>query len=256
MQTAFITGVGEGIGAALALHYASQGVRVLGVSRRPFPAALAGALAAEDYARIDLCASDAALQVQTFLDDRQVHALDILVHNAAAGWYGPPSSQCAESIDQLLLLNLYAPISLTHALLPRVRAVCGVIAFVSSVHSALPTPNFAVYTATKAGLDGFARNLRIEERGRVDVLVVWPGPTRTQMHAKSGLPSQRTCSERYADPEAVAAAIATAIRRRRSRVIGFNNRLLRWAALHIEALLQTAMIAMAKRRLHSSSGGG
>jgi NAD(P)-dependent dehydrogenase (short-subunit alcohol dehydrogenase family) len=90
MQTAFITGVGEGIGAALALHYASQDVRVLGVSRRPFPAALAGALAAEDYARIDLCASDAALQVQTFLDDRQVHALDILVHNAAAGWYGPP----------------------------------------------------------------------------------------------------------------------------------------------------------------------
>ncbi|MCS6828572.1 MAG: SDR family NAD(P)-dependent oxidoreductase [Caldilinea sp.] len=248
MQTAFITGISEGIGAALALHYASQDVRVLGVSRRPFPAALADALAAEDYARIDLCASDAALKVRAFLDDRRVYGLDVLVHNAAVGWYGPLSDQCAESIDQLLYLNLYAPVSLTHALLPRLRAARGVIAFVSSVHSALPTPDFAVYTATKAGLDGFARSLRVEERGRVDVLVVWPGPTRTRMHLKSGVPSQRIRSDRYASPEVVAAAIATAIRRRRSHVIGFNNRLLRWAALHFEALIQRAMIALAKRR--------
>jgi short-subunit dehydrogenase len=255
MQTVFITGVSEGIGAALALHYAAQGARVLGVSRRPRPATLDGSLTPEDYACIDLGEPDAPTAVQTFLQRRQVHTLDILVHNAAAGWYGSPTQQSSASIDQLLQLNLYAPIALTHMLLPRLRAAHGVIAFISSVHSALPTPDFALYTATKAGLDGFARALRIEERGKVDVLVVWPGPTRTSMHAKSGVPPERIHNKHYASPEAVAAAVAVAIQRRRSCAVGAGNTLLRWAALHLEAPLQTMMIAWARRRSLRKAGG-
>lgn len=255
MQTVLITGVSEGIGAALAIHYAAQGARVLGVSRRPWPERLAGSLAAEDYARIDLGEPDAPTAMQAFLQRRQVHTLDVLIHNAAAGWYGAPAQQDSASIDYLLQVNLYAPIGLTHVLLPRLRVARGVIVFISSVHSALPTPDFALYTATKAGIDGFARGLRIEEHGKVDVLVVWPGPTRTQMHAKSGVPPERLRNRRYASPEAVAVAIATAIQRRRSCAVGIGNELLRWMALHLEAPLQAMMVAWVRRRSSGKAEG-
>jgi short-subunit dehydrogenase len=155
----------------------------------------------------------------------------------------------------LLSVNLYAPIALSHALLNRVRAVHGVIAFVSSVHSTLPTPDFAVYTATKAALDGFARSLRVEERGAVDVVVIWPGPTRTQMQAKAGMPPDRIHSERYPTPAAVAASAAAAIERRQSRTLGAGNRLLRALSIHARPLTDSLLPAAAGRSSHGGQGG-
>lgn len=248
METVLITGASDGIGCALAIRCASSGARVFGIGRRAFPATLQNSIAPTDYLSLDLQRDDCAAVVSAFLDTRQATRLDALVHNAAVGWYGAPAQQNSASIDELLRVNLYAPIALTHALLPRLRVAHGVVAFVSSVHSALPTPDFAVYGATKAGLDAFARNLRIEERGAVAVVVVWPGPTRTQMHARSGVPEECIHSRRYAAPEAVANQVMTAICSRQSRVVGMTNRIVRWAATHFEASLDAMLIARARRR--------
>lgn len=247
MPTVLITGASAGIGRSLALEYARAGVRVLGVGRRPFPPALAGYIEPDDYCTVDLGTSDAAAVVQRFLDSRGLAELDILVHNAAVGWYGPASQQTGASIDELLAVNLYAPIALTHGLLPRMRAAQGVIAFVSSLHSALPTPEFAVYTATKAALDGFARNLRLEEAGAVDVVVLWPGPTRTEMHRSSGVPQDRIEAARYAAPEDVARQMVAAIARRRSRAISSTGRALRWLAVRFEPQVDAATGIFARR---------
>ena len=161
MLTVLITGASAGIGRALAVEYARSGARVLGIGRRLFPAALVELIQPDDYCALYLGRADADAVVHDFLNGRGVTSLDILVHNAALGWYGPAAQQGAASIDELLTVNLYAPIALTHARLPRVRAAQGSIAFVSSLHSVLPTPDFAVYTATNAALDGFARNLQL-----------------------------------------------------------------------------------------------
>jgi short-subunit dehydrogenase len=130
------------------------------------------------------------------------------------------------------------------------------VAFVSSVHSALPTPEFAVYTATKAALDGFARSLRAEERGALDVIVLWPGPTRTQMHAKSGVPPAQLRPGAYPPPEQVAAQAAEAIARRRSQALGGRNRLLRAAAVHGEALVDSLLRTLARRRPRDAGAAG
>ena len=254
VQTILITGASDGIGQALALRYAAAGVRVLGIGQRVFPSSLAGSVAPTDYAAIDLGADDCVAAVRAFLDLRQVTHLDILVHNAACGWYGVPVQQDNASIDRLLDVNLYAPIALTHALLPRLRLADGVVAFVSSVHSVLPTPDFAVYTATKAGLDGFARSLRLEERRAVDVIVLWPGPTRTQMHTRSGVPAARIRPERFASPDTVAQAMMNAIQRRRSRAVGLGNRLLRWVALRFDTPLDALLAMLARRRTPPKMG--
>jgi short-subunit dehydrogenase len=195
---------------------------------------------------LDVAAPAAGAELRRFLAARGIDGLDVTIHNAAQGWYGAIEAQEPAAIDQLLHVNLYAPIALTHALLEHARAVRGVIAYVSSVHSALPAPQFAVYTATKAALDGFARSLRVEEQGRVDVIVIWPGPTRTGMHAKSGVPAERLRTTRYPQPQQVAAAALAALDRRRSRVLGPGNRLLRAAATHGEQVLDTLLLAQAR----------
>ncbi|MBK8050752.1 MAG: SDR family NAD(P)-dependent oxidoreductase [Anaerolineales bacterium] len=253
MQIILITGVNDGIGHALAIQYAASGARVLGVGRSALPESLAGSVHSDDYCAADLGEAGAAQKVQSFLDARGVTGLDVIIHNAAVGWYGAVQNQSSASIRELLSVNLSAPITLTHALLPRVCAARGAIAFVSSVHSVLPTPDFAVYTATKAALDGFARNLRLEVGNAVDVLVFWPGPTRTQMHVKSGIPKEKIYPERYASPEAVAAQIITGIRRRRSQALGPINQVLRWCASHFEFLVDTAMVTVARRARYEKS---
>ncbi|MFN3980689.1 MAG: SDR family NAD(P)-dependent oxidoreductase [Caldilinea sp.] len=246
-QTILITGVSDGIGRALAVQFAAHGARVLGVGRRSFPDALAASVAPEDYCVADLADADATGAIVDFLAARRATLLDVLVLNAAIGYYGAPTHQSSGSIDALLQVNLEAPIALTHALLPWLRNMRGLVAFVSSVHSALPTPDFAVYTATKAGLDGFARNLRLEEQGAVDVIVLWPGPTRTQLHIRSGVPPEHIHADRYASPEQVAHELFAAIQRRRSRAIGLSNRILRWVAVHFEAQIDAALVRMAQR---------
>lgn len=60
VPTVLITGASAGIGCALAVEYARAGARVLGVGRRPFPAALAGHMAPEDYCAVDLRRSEAS----------------------------------------------------------------------------------------------------------------------------------------------------------------------------------------------------
>jgi short-subunit dehydrogenase len=105
MTTVLITGVTDGIGRALAQHYASAGV---------FPPAA--------YCQIDRAQPDAGRVVANFLDALGIDQLDVLIHNSAAGWYGPVVEQPAACIDELLSVNLRAPVALTHALLPQLAA--------------------------------------------------------------------------------------------------------------------------------------
>lgn len=201
MTAVLITGVTDGTGRALAQHYMAAGVQVVGVGRRPLAAAPPGAFPPGAYCQADLAQPSAAEAVGSFLDAQGIDRLDALIHNAAVGWYGAVAAQSPASIDELLAVNLRAPVALTHALLPRLTAARGVVAFVSSVHAALPAPEFAVYTASKAALDGFARSLRIELAGQVEVLTLWAGATRTGMHTKAGVPAGRLPVERFPTAE-------------------------------------------------------
>jgi short-subunit dehydrogenase len=247
MPTILTTGVTDGIGRALARHYAAAGARVLGIGRRPLDATPSGIFTPDTYCLADLAQPESAEIICGFLDNQGVDRLDLLVHNAGMGWYGPISEQTQESISELLAVNLRTPIALTHALLPRLAAARGTVAFVSSVHATLPTPEFAVYTATKAALDGFARSLRIELAGTVNVLTLWAGATRTGMHDKSGVPAGRLKVERFPSAEVTAAGIAAAIDRRSCASIGAGNSLMHWAGTHLETLVDGVMIAAGRR---------
>lgn len=234
--TVLITGASDGIGLALAQRYRSHGARVLGVGRRP-AAELPG-----DYCRVDLTQPFAAAVVADFLRQRGVDALDQLIHCAGVGSYGPIEAQASGAIDTLLDTNLHAPIALTHALLPALAAAAGRVIFIGSVVAALPAPEYAVYGATKAAIEGFARSLRVELRGRVGVQVIHPGATRTGMHAKVGAPLERIGWRRFPPPERVAQQIVRASAGGAPiATIGLGNRLLRFAGRYLGGVAERAV---------------
>ena len=98
----------------------------------------------------------------------------------------PPLEEQADSLLNTLDVNLSAPIAITHALAPLLFAASnGKLAIIGST-SHKGVANFASYAASKAGLNGFARSLREEWKGGINVQIIHPGPTATGMHAKAG----------------------------------------------------------------------
>lgn len=238
-----ITGATDGIGRAMARLLQREGAALTLVGRRPLDALEDALYSRRTYCRADLEAPDASKRVAAFLDTAELGPIDLLVHNAGVGWYGDAAAELGARIRTTLDVNLWAPIALTHALLPRLAARDATIVFVSSVLADLPAADLASYAASKAALDGFARSLRVELRGRTRVVVAHPGGTATGMHAKAGVPLARQKRFRFPPAERVAARILKQARRgRRSPTVGTGNAVARFLGRHaarpLDALLR------------------
>jgi len=126
----------------------------------------------------------------------------------------------------VLDVNLRAPLLLTAGLLARGRvAPGGTLVFIASLSVFTGYPGAAVYAASKDGVAAYARSLRValEQRG-INVLTVFPGPTRTA-HARRYSPDNRREGRRMA-PERLAELLAVAVERRQATLIpGAGNRL-------------------------------
>ncbi len=245
-----ITGATDGLGLELARAYSKQGRRLILLGRRAMPQG-DPLFTKENYLRLDLTQSDCAKKVTDFLKARNIDRLSLCIMNAGTGYYGPASEQSLESIRDIVTVNLLAPMRLTRALLPFVApgesAVsesgngnrAGKIAFISSVMSSLPCPLYAVYGATKAGLDGFARNLRVEQKGRARIVLVRPGAIRTDMHRKLGMPLGEIKHDKFPPADQVAPKIIRYLESGgESTVIGAGNKILRFAGTNLRGLFR------------------
>lgn len=202
-KTILITGGHSGLGAALARHY-SGSARLLLTGSRPGADIPADQREPEDAAQ---SISDAVKQAGG--------RLDLAILNAGTGYFRAPSDENAALIRQTLDVNLAAPILIAQALLPFLEAAGGALALIGSTAKSGPA-GLASYAASKAGLDGFARALAAEWQGRVDVLMLHPGPVATGMQARAGL-DVKDRDRLFARPETMAALIARAISAKRRR---------------------------------------
>jgi len=179
-SVALVTGASSGIGREVARRLAAEGARVLAHGRNedalkeldatPLIADLARPGAGRALA-------EAALRVE--------ERVGIVVANAGLGWAGPFEEMPPAAIDELVAVNLTAPIELTRALLPTMNQ--GYLIFVTSIAGRMGVAGEAVYAATKAGLDSFAESLRFEMYGRdVRVGVVVPGVVETAFFERRG----------------------------------------------------------------------
>lgn len=222
-RSILITGATDGLGLELFRLFRRSGDRVFGLGRRlhdSFPH-----LSAENYLQVDLAAPNLAQRFQKAWEDVGSPTFDIVIHNAGVGYLGSLAEQSEMSVRDLVRVNLIAPILITRLLLPELLVSGGKLVFVSSVTASLPTPSFAAYGASKAALEGFARSLKVELAGRVQVQVIRPGATRTGMHQKVGMAKEKTL--RFASPEKVAREMFQAIQGRDSVVTpGLANKFL------------------------------
>ncbi len=125
------------------------------------------------------------VQVQAFIKSviKRFDRIDVLINNVGMGIDGVFSLMRAEDIQRALGVNLECPIHLTHAC-SRVMLSqgSGAIINISSVNALRGHAGVAVYSATKAALDGLTRSLARELGPRgVRVNSVAPGYFESDM---------------------------------------------------------------------------
>ncbi len=186
-----ITGGSSGIGFATAQALLARGARVFVTGRRPDALADAvhrlGASGGEVHAVVaDMATREGrALTLSAGLE--KLGALDILVNNAGGVRASPLEAITEDEIHAMIEVDLVAPILLTRAALPALRASGdALIVDISSVGALVGMPFYAVYAAAKAGLAHFGEGLRRELMGEhVGVLTVYPSGTDTPMMSSS-----------------------------------------------------------------------
>lgn len=238
-----ITGATDGIGLALARCYQVRNAHLVLVGRRALADLDPAFFNQTNYCQADLAQIEAAEQIHQFLQQHEIQTLDLLIQNAAIGYVGKVADQPAASTRQLLAVNLATPIALTQKLLPYLQQRRSKVVFISSVATALPTADYAVYTASKAALEGFARNLRIELGENPAVQVIYPGATRTAMHSKAGADPAQMNWQRFPPPAQTAAMMLEAIETNQTHAtLGLHNQIGRfagrWLAAVVDWLLQ------------------
>ena len=182
-----ITGASDGIGLELAALYAAETDNLIGVGRRP-QEQLSNWPKNASYFQGDQADPEFADKLLAHIDNLGWNHVDNLIVNAAVGKTRNPADETAENIQLTLDTNLIGPITLAQKFHPLLAASpnCSCLTLIGSVaHKG--AINFASYAASKAGLAGFARALHEEWKNEIDVQILHPGATATNMHEKAGL---------------------------------------------------------------------
>lgn len=180
-----LTGGSRGIGAALARGLADAGATLALVARESGDLrAVAGSVGATAYPCDLSDPEQVAGLVDRVLADGPV---DVLVNNAGlshVGWFG---DRAPEQLDQVLQVNLLAPVHLTRAVLPHMlERGRGQVVNVSSMAAVIAPPGLAAYGASKAGLSHFTAGLRADLRDDPVVLTLAHlGSVDTDLDAQS-----------------------------------------------------------------------
>lgn len=228
---AVVTGASSGIGLATAKALASEGVRLVLVSRSEarLQASAQGISRALDgggppfLLPCDVSDPHAVLAMVDRVQ-RDVGTPDIVVNNAGIGHWAPVVELSLERIRSVFGVNFFGAVHCTKAFLPAMlERRRGTVVFVSSGLGALPFPYSAAYCASKHALNGFAGSLRAEvESLGVNVLLVVPGGTRTEFFEANAYPADvlsRYLFQRLVPPERVAQRIVRGLIRQRRRVV-------------------------------------
>jgi 3-oxoacyl-[acyl-carrier protein] reductase len=184
---ALVTGAGSGIGRAIAVALAREGVDICLFDIDG--AQLAGAVRDVESYGVKVSSSICDLtrpdEVARALDSLLASwgGLNILVNNAGVAYYGPTHQMSNEQWDRLLSVNLLTPIRLVRELLPALAAQDEAhILNICSIFGLTTMRKGAAYQTSKFGLVGFTAALRAEYGGsQIGVTALCPGFVRTAM---------------------------------------------------------------------------
>ncbi len=227
-SVAVVTGASRGIGPYLALALARENVSLVLAARSGNDLeSVAEKLRAKGATVLTVVcdvtvAEDRAGLVAAAIE--RFGRIDILVNNAGIGITTPYEKQPVEEIEQILNVNLTAPMLLTHAVLPgMLERGGGFIVNIGSLAAKVGTPFSSPYSASKGGLVMFTESFRSEFRRRgVSATAICPGFVSDAgmyevMERRAGVRASKLAGT--SSPQKVAAATIKAIKRDKPEVI-------------------------------------
>jgi NAD(P)-dependent dehydrogenase (short-subunit alcohol dehydrogenase family) len=171
------------LGSAIAGRLAAAGHQVLATVRDPERAvALTRAASAAsltiEYAALELSLPDQVAALAERIAGEG--GVDVVVHNAGFGVFGPFEEVTPEAVQRQFAVNLFGPLELTRRLLPTLRARRGQVIWIGSLAGRIALPFQAHYSATKAAIASISDALRMELAPfHVRVTCVEPGDFST-----------------------------------------------------------------------------
>jgi short-subunit dehydrogenase len=208
-KVVILTGASQGIGRAAAYAFVEARCKVVLVAR-------SGDLLQEVVADLG---EEFCLAVPADIRQRYSHPIivdraaerfgrvDILVNNAGIGVYDPCEDVAAADVQAVIETNLLAPLFLTQACIPKMKANGGgLIINVASIAGKRGVPNMAPYSASKAALERLTEAWRMElgaENIRFSLLVLGTAQTNFKQNAlgtmrQKSSPMKRMSAERVA----------------------------------------------------------
>lgn len=217
-STILITGASSGLGAALALHYAAPGVRLLLLGRNR-----------ERLSDIEiLCRSKQAMVVTALMDVTDstamhqfihqqflLNPIDLVIANAGISGGTGGAGEASEQARRIMAVNVDGVLNTVLPVLPLMTGRgSGQIAIISSIAGLRGLPSAPAYSASKAAVRVYGDALRGYLRAQgVAVSVICPGYITTPMTDANDFPMPFIMSA-----QAAACKIAAALAQRQGMV--------------------------------------
>lgn len=193
----FITGASSGFGRLLAEYLLQNGATVVVTARNP-----------DDIQDFTTKYTNAIVMTLDVTNQHSIeHAvaqsiayvghIDVLVNNAGYGVCGAVEEVTEQEYKAMFDTNLFGLIKLTKAFLPQFRERrSGAIVNFSSIGGLIGSAGWGYYNATKFAVEGLSEALYAELAPMgVHVMVVEPGPFRTDFLGRSGKQAGRRIAD-------------------------------------------------------------
>lgn len=179
MKTVVITGIGRGLGAALAEEFGKRGAFIAGfdliqenldkLSNRLNELKIPHYLEVLDVTNEE--------EVNSFFQNvaSKTASIDVLINNAGITNIKLFENNTNEEIRRVMDINFMGSVYCTRAVLPHIVSSKGSIAVISSVAGFAPLTGRTAYAASKHAMQGFFETLRVELKPKgVHVMLVCP----------------------------------------------------------------------------------
>ena len=215
-RIAVVTGASSGIGQAIALALADEGMGLRLVGRDPDRlerTARAAKAKSRDvgWSSVDLTRPQ---DIDEFARQLAAETVDVLVHSAGLYARGPHQDRASEDYDRLFAANVTGPMRLTQHLLPTLRASQGQIVFINSTQGLAGSANVGLFAATQHAMRAMADTLRDEVNpDGIRILTVYAGRTATPRQERIfGVEGRPYAPERLLQPGDIATMICAALK--------------------------------------------
>lgn len=216
-KVAFITGAGRGIGKAIAVALAKEGVNIGLLARseetlKQVASEIEGFNVQVAYATADVSSKeqvDEAVQSLT----SALGTTDILINNAGIAQFGKLIEMDPEQWKQIIDINLMGTYYVTRAVLPQlIEKNGGDIINISSTSGLSGAATSSAYSASKFAVIGLTESLAQEvRRNNIRVSALTPSTVATDLALDTNLIAENN-EEKYMQPEDIAEFVVSQLK--------------------------------------------